>query len=741
MSVGNLQFALAYAALGWPVFPLKPGDKAPLNGTRGFHDATTDADVIRRLWAANPAYNVGIHPFPAGLAVIDVDVKKGAQGPMQLEALQAKHGQPPDTLTAHSPSGGIHLVFRCSVPLGNHKIARDIDIRCANGYIAVEPTALSDGRSYEWLDWDVLSGEVPEIADLPQWVIDLSLEAAKNDAKAKASEGDAPEFEPVPATAMLALGARFQQLLNDAPKARYRWEGGCDDLADTSGSAMDLSMVAILKQAGFTYSEAVILLADWPHGSSNPQRQTQRYWQRAWSRSAAQEPARNNDVVIALGAESKPAAIKVAEAPQEIATPPDLLNPPGIVGVMYRWIEDTARKPQPQFSVQAAIAAAATIIGRRYVTDQRNWPSLYLMNIGKSASGKEHAKWAVEKILDACGLGHLIGPASYTSDSGLLSTLIRQPNHITVIDEFGKVLEDASIKNGSRAASTVRALMEVWGRCDGTLRPQGYSTFGLSERDVEKLAERTVRNPALTLLAMTTPETLFETIGMAAVRDGFLNRFLIVETDIGRQPGRSVVPTPLPHSIVTWAAAMRDQEAIVNPDTNASMEPAPTVVPISPEASHLFDQFELDCLALMDAHDKDGLAEMFGRTREMAMRLALIVAVGDGSSQVRAEHAQWAIDYTRHYAQKTVSRLRASIGESDFDALKKQVYDIVLRAGERGATVRDIAKASRKFSRISKREQTEVLDSLQYLGDIALVTNTYASGRSRTAWVAVDNGE
>ena len=68
--------ALALAAAGFAVFPLAPGGKAPLPGTRGVTDATADPAAVRAAFAAAPhGANVGL--ATAGLLAVDVDPAPG----------------------------------------------------------------------------------------------------------------------------------------------------------------------------------------------------------------------------------------------------------------------------------------------------------------------------------------------------------------------------------------------------------------------------------------------------------------------------------------------------------------------------------------------------------------------------------------------------------------------------------------------------------------------------------------
>ena len=139
-----LAAALAYAELGWMVFPLAPNTKVPLiskkQGGKGVHDATTSPDKIRAWWSAEPNANVGIATgAPSGFDVIDIDPYKGEDWEPQ---------QPLDTAMQITARGGRHLLVmhRGIRPSKPHRF---VDIKSTGGYIVAWPSTWK-GLSYEW---------------------------------------------------------------------------------------------------------------------------------------------------------------------------------------------------------------------------------------------------------------------------------------------------------------------------------------------------------------------------------------------------------------------------------------------------------------------------------------------------------------------------------------------------------------------------------------------------------------
>lgn len=182
--------ALAYAAIGWPVFPVTPGEKIPAyrnphprgsaeratcrgrwagcgrNG-HGVLDATTDPAAIGEWWIRQPYANVGIAcgltDGPEGVRegpdVLDIDVKDGAPGAMSRERLRRAGYLAGALGQVRTPSGGEHLYFD-GTRQGNGSIKKaGVDFRSTGGYVlgagsVVGPVGRDGvpcGPAYRWL--------------------------------------------------------------------------------------------------------------------------------------------------------------------------------------------------------------------------------------------------------------------------------------------------------------------------------------------------------------------------------------------------------------------------------------------------------------------------------------------------------------------------------------------------------------------------------------------------------------
>jgi hypothetical protein len=166
-----LEAALYYAGHGLRVFPLKAGLKTPAT-RNGLHAATVEPETIR-AWFTDKEHNLAI-ATGAGLVVIDIDVKSGADGFTSLQHLQQQYGQLPPTLEVQTPSGGKHYYFRYPTThtLKNSagKQGAGVDIRAHGGYVVAAPSVLEaskdpDGKTtsgrYELLNTQAGFAELP----------------------------------------------------------------------------------------------------------------------------------------------------------------------------------------------------------------------------------------------------------------------------------------------------------------------------------------------------------------------------------------------------------------------------------------------------------------------------------------------------------------------------------------------------------------------------------------------------
>ena len=421
--------------------------------------------------------------------------------------------------------------------------------------------------------------------------------------------------------------------------------------------------------------------------------------------------------------------------------PGEILSIPGVLQEVVEYYNNTAIKPQPQFAVAAAIILGATVMGRRYCTDVKNYTSLYIVLVSRTSTGKEHGKWVTDELLTAAGLPSLIGSGGYTSSGGVISALLTKPCHLAVIDELGRVMKSTNMDGNSNKMDVHTVFMELFGRLDGVFRPPQYSTLTLSENQRKELANRDVSHPALSLLAMTTPSTLYQALNSSFVKDGFLPRFIIVESKIReRQLTRMVKPIKPPIRVLDWmkkCASTVGSSGNVSNVVTAQLPPSPKMIPFNSDCIPLLEEYETELNRLMDQYEDVGLDGMFGKSRELAQRISLIVAVSCGSSKIKSEHVKWAISFVDYYNRQTVNRLSTCMSDSQFEAEIKEVYSIISNGGAKGATHRELERKSRLFRGMDEAKATKVMNKVMHFYGVQLVDVPHeGAGAPRRAFVA-----
>ncbi len=175
--------AQVYAMEGLRVFRLARHSKAPLKGSNGFSDGTSDLNVINS-WFGDAAYhsnfNIGIATGETDgefdLCVIDIDKhvdKKTGElidGFANCERWLSETGlQLPDTLTVRTRSGGKHLYYwiqkGTDIKSNSHILQQygeknGVDVRCRRGYVVAPPSYVEDKE-------DNISGSYKHEVDFP----------------------------------------------------------------------------------------------------------------------------------------------------------------------------------------------------------------------------------------------------------------------------------------------------------------------------------------------------------------------------------------------------------------------------------------------------------------------------------------------------------------------------------------------------------------------------------------------
>lgn len=184
----RVQHALELAGYGWKVFPLNwmIGDRCScgsthsdgdgkMDGSRGKHPikpgwqgtATSDPDVIKKLWKETPDANIGLAcGEESNLIVLDIDDSEG-------EAIVAAKGHKPTVVSITGKGRQLFFKYPGEKVLNKVRSFPGLDSRGNGGYVVAPGSTHYSGKVYAF-DADFHPSR-QEVALAPQWWLDAVL--------------------------------------------------------------------------------------------------------------------------------------------------------------------------------------------------------------------------------------------------------------------------------------------------------------------------------------------------------------------------------------------------------------------------------------------------------------------------------------------------------------------------------------------------------------------------------------
>ena len=693
--------APALRANGYSVIPLIPRMKYPrIEGWSRFCEARpTDAEHDH--WMTEMAANAGLCLGPAsGVIALDFDHDIGG---LHAEVLALIPDSPVKKLGAK----GFTAFYRHTGEK-SHKHKRDgdcvVEVLSTGAQTVLPPSLHPEGQTYRWITPATLADVAP--ADLP---------AVPPEALTRVAKLFRPEplwQRPRPMAARQAPAAPGDEILLAAHALR------CVPADDyDTWIKMGMAIKQHFGERGFALWDEWSATSGKYDGSEMPRKWASFRRADVGIGSLYHLAREHGYLPPAPDREPKPRAS--FEPPPFPAAPAageagaDLLNPPGLVGRIAAWVNATSIYPQPTLAVAAAVAAAGIAMAHKVQSPTRLRTNFYALGLAPSGAGKDHARDCVTTLLCRAGMENLVG-GTPASGAGMLTALREGGGRCLVLwDEFGRVLKNLTHKNaGSHQRDILTYLIELFSSAKGL-----YAGVQYANHD-GKMKRTPIDQPCLSVYATTVPERFFQCLTSDDAIDGFLARWLVLEsTDYTLKPEKGAAdvndpPEELVAELRRWRLAPSNYDPRGNVDGVLAIRPM--TVGYSAEAEALIDAYgeAMRRRAAAEAAARSGLSAIYARCAEHAIKLALAAHEGE---QIGAEAARWGVAVADHCAAFLIDAVKSHVAESEHERNMNRVLQVV--SGRGGAWV-DNRAVLLKTRDLKYRDRNEVIAALVESGEI-----------------------
>jgi hypothetical protein len=362
--------------------------------------------------------------------------------------------------------------------------------------------------------------------------------------------------------------------------------------------------------------------------------------------------------------------------------------------------------------------------------------------VAHSGAGKDRCLTAPKDLAHSAGLNKtLIGVEEVASDTGIIASVINQPNQVCLIDEVSFLFSSThNSRAGVHIVNIISTLLKLYSSSRTVFKGKSYA-------DLEKV--KTVNQPCVSILGCSTPAGLYSALSSKDVSSGLLSRFTLFDAGDHDPIGQAPIAMPKPQSVIDWLQAWDQRPLNQNLLAFEGGEPviAPVIVPLTEEAMVIAKEFEVEM------HNKKINARerctdaLFVRARENALKFALVYACSNpsiktgtqpeievGSLCVTGDIMRWACELSRVTITAMERGVRENIADNPFEIKLRNLLKAIEAAGSRGLTQYEIVR--RPAGKMPDRELQEVIKSLVQSNDVFFLPGKKTrGGRPRVSYV------
>lgn len=349
----------------------------------------------------------------------------------------------------------------------------------------------------------------------------------------------------------------------------------------------------------------------------------------------------------------------------------DYATPPGLLGEIASFIYESSPRQVKEIALAASIGFMAGICGRSYNVSKTGL-NQYVLLLAKTGTGKEGMVSGIDRILREArvqvpSILEFLGPSAIASGQALIKHLSKQPCFVSIVGEFGLMLQAMCGFNANPSQIILRkVLLELYMKSghEEVLRSTIYS-------DKDKNTP-IVASPSFSMLGESTPHAYYGGLDETMIAQGLLPRFLCIEYT-GKVPHLNKK-----HSMVKPAESLitRVSELAVNCLTMMSNGRV-IDVQLDLEAQSFADEFSRTTTDNINNSEVSIAQELWNRAHLKMLKLSALIAVGINPYEpvVTLECLKWSHNLVERDIKNVFARFeKGEIGKETNET--NQIHDV-----------------------------------------------------------------